>query len=366
MCRVLLFMKRGLKLRTKTKYKIPYTLDPKFGDVRTSLKMEDGKGIDKEFTVRGILISILAGAIWIWLVFSSQWSTFFQEGSLIGNIIFSIGYFGLFYFGLREISIPGLYGYNVIGPLFRYLKMIKHRDVPTKSFSSYKNASIFTGMIEPDKQGRLRFVEDGTYGMLFRISGTASNNTFSVDREQAIDSFESFLRTLPHKTTYAFITNTGGQKVDRQLKHLFDQFDTETDQNMLDYIAEQIRELGGYVQKNFVALHQYVLIQGDDLDALENAVKLTRMFIEQGQLAITELAKPTPKDITNIISFFYSGLSNSVNERYKKFVAADHNQESELSTAGSLTATHKPRKIHVKSSITTKPKRIKVHVKGTK
>ncbi len=57
-----------------------------------------------------------------------------------------------------------------------------------------------------------------------------------------------FLRTLPPSATYCFITNTGGQNVDNQLKHLFDEYDTETDQNILDDIAEEIRRLGGYVQ----------------------------------------------------------------------------------------------------------------------
>lgn len=331
--------------KPKTGYKIPYTLDPKFGDVKTPLKMENGQGFDHTFTVRSLLTSIVAIAVWVYLVFNSQYSNFFQEGSWPGVILFTLGYFGSIYFSLREISIPGLYGYNVLGPLVRYLKRLNHRDIRTESFQHYRPASAFVGMVEPDQNGHLRF-RNGDYGMLFKIIGTASYNAFSIDRDKSIVSFEDFLRTLPPSTTYCFITNTGGQNVDNQLKHLFDEYDTETDQNILDDIAEEIRRLGGYVQNNFVALHQFLIIRGDNLTALNNAVQMTRMFIDQGQPAIISMTRPTAKETTNFFKPLYSGLSEYVNKRLEAFRKDDNNRQSELDTAGSLTIEQSIKKGH--------------------
>ena len=46
----------------KERYHIPYTLDAHFGDVKTKLITDTGQGIDKEFTVRGLLTTFAAGA----------------------------------------------------------------------------------------------------------------------------------------------------------------------------------------------------------------------------------------------------------------------------------------------------------------
>ena len=316
------------------KYKIPYTIDPKFGDYKTSLKMEDGRGIDHEFTVRGLLTCIVSASIYGYLVFNSSYSTFFSEGGLVGNILFALGYAGSIYFSLRQISIPGLYGYNSLAPLVRYLQRLHNNVIRTNSFDKYEPASKFVGMVEPDDQGRLRF-RDGSYGKLYQIVGTASNNTFSSDRQRAIEDFENFLRTLPHNTTYVFITNTAGQNVDRQINHLLDRLDTETDLNMQDYIAGEIRELADYVRKIFVSLHQYMIIKGDDPTALSNAIKMTRSFIDQEPSVISEAKIPTADAEADFYAKLYAGLTSHTNTRLATFQKKDHFRKSEMASAGS-------------------------------
>lgn len=361
---LLYFRKEDFNLEIKPSYKIPYTLDPKFGDVKTKLKMDDGRGIDHAFTVRGLLVSMTAVMVYIYLVFKSHFSDFFLEGGIFGNILFALGYFGVIYFGLRAISIPGLYGYNILAPLMRYLRRMKDHEVHTESFQLYHGASVFTGMIEPDDQGYLHF-RDGSYGQLFKIIGTASNNAFGVDRKRTILSYDNFLRVLPKGATISFITNTGGQNVERQLKHLFDELDTETDQNMLNYIAEEIRELGGYVQNNFVALHQFMLIRSDDKVALKNAVNSIQQFVEQDPSTITVMQHPTPQETVKFFKPLYSGLTHYVNKRLEEFEKKDNYKKSELETAGSLTNVSKPhvkQPSRMKTSLAAK-QRMRVHVK---
>lgn len=115
------------------------------------------------------------------------------------------------------------------------------------------NGAKITGMLEPTDDGYLRFT-DGSYGITYRIVGTASVNAFSVDRENSINSFKTFLQNMPKETTLTFITNTGGQKVERQLKHLFELYNKETNVAIIQYISEEIRELARYVQDNFFCI----------------------------------------------------------------------------------------------------------------
>lgn len=329
------------------KYKIPYTIDPKFGDYKTSLKMENGQGIDHEFTVRGLLTCVVSASIYFYLVFNSSYSTFFSEGGLPGNILFALGYAGSIYFSLRQISIPGLYGYNSLAPLMRYLQRGHHRIIRTNSFDKYEPASKFVGMVEPDSRGRLRF-RDGSYGKLYQIVGTASNNTFSSDRARTIDDFENFLRTLPHNVTYTFITNTAGQNVDRQINHLLDELDTETDVNMQDYIAGEIREMADYVQKIFVSLHQYMIIRGDDPVALSNAIKMTRSFINQDPSVINEVKIPTPDAEAELYAQLYAGLTSHTNSRLASFQEHDKYRKSEMADVGSRKTTKMRQREHEK------------------
>lgn len=332
----------------KDRYHIPFTLDAHFGDVKTKLVTETGQGIDHEFTVRGLLTTFAAGAIWIYLITHEP---IFSDGSIPGVILFTLGYAGVCYFGLREISIPGLYGYNILGPLLRYMKHAKSPEIQTASFSPYWNGVDVTGMGEPDDQGFLRF-KDGSYGIVYKIVGNASNNAFSIDRKHSIDAFNQFLRTLPSSTTYSFITNVGGQNVDRQLAHLFDCYDNEHDANMISYIAEEIQELGNYVQNNFMALHQYMIIRGDTKTAMKNANNQTRIFIEQNADVIAYMERPTPEDEEKFFKSIYSGLEKHVNDRLAEF-NKKHQGKSGLETAGSR-AKHHRQQINVRKKINLK------------
>ena len=319
----------------KSRYRIPYTLDAHFGDIKTQIKY-DGKGSDHYFSARGI-ITAFASVMFYGFTFWGQKSPvkpILEHGNIVGTILFTVGYFGIMYFSLREITIPQQYGFNTLEPFLRYVVNIKYRTVKTYSFSPYSNGVRFTGIEGTTDQGFIKF-KDNTYAVLYRIVGSASYNAFDIDREQTIDGFQNLLRILPTDVTYAFITNTGGQKADIQLNHLFNQMDTETDTNMIDFIAEEIRELGGYVEKDFVALHQYMIIRGDNLSALTDAVNITKTFIEQDGLALSYIERPTQADEIKIFKQIYGGLQYSVNKRWEAFKKKD-GKKSEAQTAGSL------------------------------
>lgn len=324
----------------KPKYAIPYNINANLFNSKTSLKDDKtGTGFDKKFSVRTLITFIIATVFYGWLVMQSSASKILMpsSGSWSGFILFTVGYVGMAYFSLREISIPEQYGYNVFKPLINWLQIRKKPEVSTKRFDPYMNGAKITGMLEPTDDGYLRFT-DGSYGITYRIVGTASVNAFSVDRENSINSFKTFLQNMPKETTLTFITNTGGQKVERQLKHLFELYNKETNVAIIQYISEEIRELARYVQDNFFALHQYMIIRGDSRNALKTAEKQIKSFVQRDGSVISIIERPKPEEERKLFHTIFSGLEYEDNAQLDEFMKQDHYRKSEVEMAGSRMA----------------------------
>lgn len=324
----------------KEKYAIPYTIDASFLNARAKLKDDKtGVGFDKKWSVRSILTFIGATVAYGWLVFKSSASKILApgNGSTVGLILFTIGYVGLMYFGLREISIPQQFGYNVIAPLINYLQIRRHPELSTKRFDPYLNATRITGMLEPTDNGYERYT-DGSYAIVYKISGNASYNTFSIDRRTSVDSFNQFLRNMPHKTTLSFITNTAGQKVDEQVTHLIDLLQDEHNISMMAFIQEEIRELTNYVRNNFFALHQYLIIRGDDETALKDADRSIKSFVKSNGSVINVLERLTPAEERNFFKSFFAGVEADQNHLIEEFSKQDHYKKSQVEMAGNRMA----------------------------
>lgn len=325
----------------KGKYKVPYTLDKHFGEAPVQLQTKSGNRFGPaDLTLRPFLVTLFAVMIYLYAVFASPLSPYFLEGSLPGIILVSVGYAGLIYFALREIAVPGLYGYNVIVPFIDYTTSKRNKLIRFGNEQPYIPVSNLIGMHEPDDQGHLYFNTGNQVGKLFQITGTASNNTFEIDRQAAIADFSDFLRQLPETITVSFVTNTGGQNVNAQLNHLLDLFDRTSDAQIQAYITEEIKELADYVQDNFVTLHQYMLIIGDDTAAFKNGYNIIREFIDRNGYVISSLTIPSKKHNYEFFQNIYGGIQNEkvLNYRLKAF-QKEHGEKSDLSRAGSLKPT---------------------------
>ena len=143
---------------------------------------------------------------------------------------------------------------------------------------------------------------------------------------------------MPKETTLTFITNTGGQKVERQLKHLFELYNKETNVAIIQYISEEIRELARYVQDNFFALHQYMIIRGDSRNALKTAEKQIKSFVQQDGSVISMMERPKPEEERKLFHTIFSGLEYENNAQLDEFMKQDHYRKSEVEMAGSRMA----------------------------
>lgn len=320
----------------KKTYHIPYTLDKHFGDAEISLSQ---KNIGPEdLTLRSFLVTAFSGLGFIYFATTDKTtSPIFLEGTIWGDILITIGYIGIVYFALRQISVPGLYGYNVISPFLNYILGGRNRQIKSGLEQPYKPVSEFVGMKEPDENGQLHFNTHNTCARLFKITGTASNNSFSIDRQNAIDEFDKFLNDIPTDVTISFITNTGGQNVDRQLIHLIDLADQETDSQINQYIVEEANELAHYIQNNFVTLHQYMLVIGADEASLKNAIKNIIEVTRQSNLVISSMSIPSKKANYAFFKSIYGGIQveRAVAQKVAKF-EAENSAKTDLEKANEL------------------------------
>lgn len=323
----------------KEKYKIPYTLDKHLGDAPIRFTNNIGP---EDLTIRPFFITVFSGMAYIGLFISGPLSNVFLEGSFLGQLLVTLGYIGLIYFSLREISLPGLYGYNAIIPFFNYITSGRHRFIRTTYEQPYLPVSHFIGMHEPDEKGYIHFNTGEDCGQLFKITGTASNNTFDIDRQQTIDEYGKFLRSFPENTVISFITNTGGQNVNQQLTHLLDLFDRTPDRLMQSYIGEEVKELYNYVQDNFVTLHQYMIVTAEDKAALNNAVNRIKEFAKQNGMVISSMSIPSRNNNYHLFQSIYGGIQNEkvLTERLNKF-NKKYTAKSDLETASSLMPNQK-------------------------
>lgn len=327
----------------KDTYKVPFTLDSHFGDAPIQILSRTGEQIGpSDLTLRPFLVTSFSILLFVYCAISSGLSQYFLEGSFLGQFLVTFGYIGIVYFALREISVPGLYGYNVVFPFTDYIMSKRNHLIRIGDEQPYTPVSQFIGMSEPDSSGHLNFNDGNHVGQLFKITGTASHNTFQIDRQATIEDFNDFLRQLPSDATISFVTNTGGQNVNTQISHLLDLFDRTEDVLMQTYITEEVKELYGYVQDNFVTLHQYMLIIGDDRAAFKNAFNVIREFADRNGLVISSISIPSKKHNYAFFRNIYSGIQNEqvLTNRLKKFKET-HKTKSDLEVAGSLTPTEK-------------------------
>lgn len=325
--------KARLDTFVKKLYKIPYSLNVRLEDTEIPIPDILG-GSDHIVKMRSALTVV--GAIIIYVMFVRQFA--WTWSSIIGGIIWTIGYIGIVYFGLREVDIPGLYGFNALTSALNYFISKRTGDdyVDTSVDGPYKPVSNFTGIAEPTDNGYIQF-SNGDYGILFEITGTASNNTFQIDRETTIEQFSDFLRTMPFNTTVTFITTADSQNVEPEINYLHGIYNNERNPALKKLFGQQLLELMDLQDNNsyvsFISLHPYMLVRSTDVPSLDNAWKTIRSFIEQSGYVINSIKRPSPEDEMAFFRNFYTGFNDSdLKDLEKSFREEMHGRKSALAS----------------------------------
>jgi hypothetical protein len=73
---------------------------------------------------------------------------------------------------------------------------------------------------------------------------------------------------------------------------------------------EQYDILNDYVGKQFASIHQYLLLKGDNLEALRRGHSVLQSEVENSSLMIKGCTMLDGEEVTDMLSVLYKGKSN--------------------------------------------------------
>ncbi len=287
----------------KKSYKIPESLDKTVGDMEISFQSADGAGV-KPIKIRTVLMAI--GSVMVLFLLISK--TFIGNSGIGLIILFSILWLTMTVLLLFPDK-TGIPQGSLAASMLNYLPK-KMRRITTRKSSPALGFYQLVGIEKVnDKNGLITFV-DGTYGYLYQVSGTASILLFPSDRDAILDAADDFWRRVPADCEYIFITTKEAQKVYSQMgamKRRYDALEGE-DPDLQALINNNYKILHDHVGSQYRSIHQYLLIKGDNLEALRRAHAILNYEVESSTLLFKQCkALHRTEDLARCFATIYKG-----------------------------------------------------------
>ena len=287
----------------KRSYKIPATLADNYMNMEIALQSKDGVGL-KPLPIRVILVWLL-GAFGMFY-FEMNETSYLTEASFFVRILFAAAWVGLIY-EMTKIDKSHRMQLELIPTILKYVQK-SNRHVLTRRTS---NAGPFLGIVGiesiDEKTGLVTYL-DGTYGYWYGVVGTASVLLFPEDRDAILDRVDDFYKKVQSDCEIIFMTAKEPQRVAKQTAHLIQQYkalefqDPEID--ML--VQEQYKVLTEFVGKEFKSLHQYMIIKGDNKEALSAINNIVMGEYQNSSLMLKQCVALYKPEIENALKAVYS------------------------------------------------------------
>jgi hypothetical protein len=160
-----------------------------------------------------------------------------------------------------------------------------------------------------DKKTGMISWEDGTYGFMYRVVGSASILLFDADKIAIIDRVDSFYRKMDTESEIIFLTTKSAQPVYKQVSALKETYDNlqDDDPDLRALANEQFGVLKNYVGGSFRATHQYMIIKGDNKEALSKTKAVVQSELENSSLMIKRCVPLKYNDIISVLQLVYRG-----------------------------------------------------------
>lgn len=284
----------------KPVYKIPVDLDQSFTDMEIAIQNSNGIGV-KPLPVKVILLYV-AGIISCFYLCSQT----FLSASPAYWIPFGICWIGMtLLFGrydkTKRMQI------QMLTSLLGYLPKMARKVIVRKD----QKANEFLGICRVNdvdsKTGLLTFV-DGTYGLCYRVVGSASILLFEEDKDAIITRVDSFYRKIGTDCETIFVTSKEAQKVYRQLANLKRRYDNldcdDTDLKML--AEEQFYVLKHDIGDAFRSIHQYMILKADNKEMLIKNRNVIQSEVENSSLMFKQCVPLDYTDINKMLKTIYS------------------------------------------------------------
>lgn len=281
----------------KPSYKIPTTLDKSYMDMELAIQSKDGIGA-KPLPIRNIL-SYVASVI---LLFYAVAKTFIGKGNPLQIGLFIIMWAAITVLLVKTDKTKRMNAMllPVVATYYPNKELVTRTSQPANAFRRMTNIE------DIDDNGLVTFV-DGTVGYWYRVVGTASVLLFDEDKELIINRVESFYRKIGIDCEIIFITTKEAQKVYNQvanLKRRYDALDVQDD-DLRNIANEQLHTLTDYVGTSFKSIHQYLVIKGDNLEALIANKNVVQSEVENSSLMIKQCVELYRDDIDSVLASIY-------------------------------------------------------------
>lgn len=197
--------------------------------------------------------------------------------------------------------------YKSVPALLAYVPKTARRVLTRKS----NNPSAFYSVVGIDSiedNGLIKYA-DGTYGQGYLVVGSASILLFEEDRRNILDRVDAFWRKVETTCEYTFVTTKEPQRVYHQIANL-DRRNLalkQRDPDLQDLMDEQYSILKVYVGEQFKSIHQYLLLKGDNLEALRRAHTLLQAEADTSSLMIKGCTMLNGDEITEMLTVLYKG-----------------------------------------------------------
>lgn len=287
----------------KRSYKIPATLADNYLNMEIALQSKDGVGL-KPLPIRVILVWILG--LFGLFFFEMNAKSVLTEASLFVRLIFAVAWAALIYV-LTKVDKSHRMQIELIPSILKYLQK-SNRHVLTRRTS---NAGPFYGIVGiesiDEKTGRVKYM-DGTYGYWYGVVGTASVLLFPEDRDAILDRVDDFYKKVQSDCEIIFMTTKEPQRVAKQTAHLIAQYKALAfkDKDIDALVQEQYKVLTEFVGKEFKSLHQYMIIKGDNEEALSAINNIVMSEYQNSGLMFKQCVALYRTEIENALRAVYA------------------------------------------------------------
>ena len=286
----------------KQSYKIPADLNQSYGDMEIAIQSKDGLGA-KPLPI-AVILTYISSIILCFYVCSQ---TVIKHGNVFQIVFFVIMWIGMTLLLARYDKTKRMQ-LQALPTLFNYIPRV-NRIVATRKSAKAGGFYSIAGFMIDERTGLVTY-PDGTFGYWYTVVGSASILLFDDDRTAILNRVDAFYRKLNTDAEICFVTSKESQKVYRQIASLKRRYDAleAQDPDLLLIADEQFAILRDFVGGSFKSIHQYMILKGDNREALNQLKNIVQSEVENSSLMIKQCTPLYKDDINNVLRVIYKGV----------------------------------------------------------
>lgn len=285
----------------KLSYGIPTSLDASVLDMEIPLQNKDGIGF------KSVPLKVVMGWLLSFIILMTIWTQSFIGNHIGTGIIFSI-IWGLLTCLFLKVDSSRRIGIQLVIPFIKYLDK-GNRKIKTRRSHHYLPFLSILNLTEDlvEKDGLIKFA-DGRFGYCYRVVGSASILLFDRDQDMIIDRVDKYFRKVDTNVEHLFLGTKESQLVHHQLMALKIKLENlEADDPDIRYLLlEQKETLVHYVGGRYKSVQQYMLIMGENRNALAKGVAVLRGEVDESTAMIRQCSVLWKDEVMELFKEIYS------------------------------------------------------------